>query len=192
MTKFSENLSLKDWRVLNGKNVTIKKKQKTTARHIGSSSNPVKRVNPEEVYNQRVAFNEAHFGCKKFYHRPHGTKKTWETTMAPKPTPERKFKRILYILVPSELYTETDVMRKKKIYHRDVHHRVTKVTEEMRPIIAHGEHAAKAILIKNGISAENITTAKNMCCVLLHNQVSVERVKQILPTLTMRVFREQK
>lgn len=183
-----ENLSLKDWRVLNGK-VLPKKKKKCTV--SGRRINH-KRVDPEEIYNQRVAFNQEHFGCKKFYHRPHGAKKTWETTMAPKPKPERNFKRILYILVPSELYAETDVMRKKKIYHRDVHHRVINVTEEMRPIIAHGEHAAKAILIKNGISAENIMTTKNMCYVLLHNQVNVERIKQIFPTLSMRVFKQQK
>lgn len=192
MKKIEENLSLKDWRVLNGKKTAVKKKKTDVARHIGGVFNPVPRVDSQKIYEERVAFNEAHFGCKKFYHRPHGTKKSWETTMAPKPTPERKFKRVLYILVPAEMYAETDIMRTKKIYHRDERHHVVKVTTEKRPVIAHGEHAAKAILLKQGIPAENILTSKNLCCVLLHNQVSVERIKQIFPTLSMRVFREQK
>ena len=74
-----------------------------------------------------VAFNQEHFGCKKFYHQ--NGEKSWIVPVSKKETPAVTVKRILQILVPSNFYCHTDKMRKKTVYKRDERHRVLSVEE---------------------------------------------------------------
>lgn len=169
------------------KTLTVKMTPKTKNEPTGRRIENVQRVNPEIVHAQRVAFNQEHFGCKKFYHQ--NGEKSWIVPVSKKETPAVTVKRILQILVPSNFYCHTDKMRKKTVYKRDERRRVLSVEEIEVPIVAHGERAVKAMLLKAGVDKDSIMTNKNVCYVTLHNAVSEEKVKEILPTLQMRVFK---
>lgn len=160
-----------------------KVEKKTEGRRIEN----VQRVDPELVHAQRVAFNEKHFGCKKFYHQ--NGKKTWIVPVSKKETPAVTIKRIMQILVPSNFYYVTDRTRKKTICKRDYRHAVISSEEVEANIVAHGENAAKEMLLKAGIDKDHIMINKNVCYVTLHKQVSEEKIKNLFPTLHMRVFK---
>lgn len=157
-------------------------KKKNVTRSIN-----VPRVNPEEVHAKRVAFNEQHFGCTTYY-RQNG-KKTWITPVSKKETPAITVKRILQILVPSNFRTVTDKTRKKLICKRDVKHHVISSEETEVNIVAHGENAAKEMLLKAGINKDSIMTSRNVCYVTLHKQVSEEKIRELFPTLHMQIFK---
>lgn len=161
---------------------TKKAEKSPTGRRIN-----VKRVDSKQIHAERVAFNEAHFACKVFYHQ--NGKQTWVVPIVKKETPAITVKRILQILVPSNFYFVTDRTRKKTICKRDVRHRVVSSTVTDVNIVAHGENAAKEMLLKAGIDKDSIMTNKNVCYVTLHKEVSEERIKAIFPTLHMRVFK---
>ena len=147
----------------------------------------VHRVDPSVVHANRVLFNEQHFGCKEFYHQC--GKKTWVVPMSKEETPAITIKRIIQILVPSNFFYVTDKTRKKTVYKRDVTHRVVSTEEVTVNITAHAENAAKEMLLKEGISKDSIMTGRNVCYVTLHKQVSEEKIREIFPTLHMRVFK---
>lgn len=150
----------------------------------------VKRIDPEAVHATRVAFNEEHFGCKKFYHQ--NGKETWVTPVSKKETPAITVKRILQILVPSNFYFVTDKTRKKIIYKRGIDHHVMSTEEKEVNIVSHGENAVKEMLLKAGINKDFIMTSKNVCYVTLHKQVSEEKIKDLFPTLHMQTFKVRK
>lgn len=146
-----------------------------------------KRVDPEKIHAMRVAFNEQHFGCSKHYHQ--NGKKTWIAPASKKETPAISIKRILQILVPSNFYFVTDKTRMKKVYKRDIRHKVVSVKEEEVNIVAHGENAVKEMLLKAGINKDSIMTNRNVCYVTLHKQVSEEKIRNLFPTLHMQTFK---
>lgn len=160
-------------------------KEKSVTRSIN-----VPRVNPEEVHAKRVAFNEQHFGCTTHYHQ--NGKKTWMTPVSKKETPAITVKRILQILVPSNFRAVTDKTRKKLVCKRDITHHVTSSEEVEVNIVAHGENAAKEMLLKAGVNKDSIMTSKNVCYVTLHKQVSEEKIKELFPTLHIQVFKVKK
>ena len=145
------------------------------------------RIDPSNVYATRVAFNEQHFGCKKFYHQ--NGEKTWIVPVVKKETPAVSVKRIVQIIVPSDFFYVTDKTRKKTVCKRDECHRVRSTEEVTAHIIAHAENAAKEMLLKNGINKDAIMTGRNVCYVTLHKQVSEEKIREIFPTLHIRVFK---
>lgn len=162
---------------------TPKVEKKTEGRRIEN----VHRIDPELVHAHRVMFNEKHFGCKKFYHQ--NGEKTWIVPVSKKETPAVTIKRIMQILVPSNFYCVTDRTRKKTICKRDYRHAVISPEEVDANIVAHGENAAKEMLLKAGIDKDYIMTKKNVCYVTLHKQVSEEKIRNLFPTLHMRVFK---
>lgn len=163
--------------------IAPKVEKKTEGRRIEN----VQRVDPELVHAQRVAFNEKHFGCKKFYHQ--NGEKTWIVPVTKKTTPAIAVKRIMQILVPSNFYCITDRTRKKTICKRDCRHAVISTEEVKANIVAHGENAAREMLLKAGIDKDCIMTNKNVCYVTLHKQVSEEKIINLFPTLHTRVFK---
>lgn len=169
------------------KALTIKMTPKAKNEPTGRRIENVQRVNPEVIHAQRVAFNQEHFGCKKFYHQ--NGEKSWIVPVSKKETPAVTVKRILQILVPSNFYYHTDKMRKKTVYKRDERRRVLSIERIDVPIVAHGERAVKAMLLKVGVDKDSIMTNKNVCYVTLHKAVTEEKVKELFPTLHMRVFK---
>lgn len=146
-----------------------------------------KRVDPEAIHRMRVMFNEQHFGCKEFYHQ-NGTK-TWIAPMPEKKASTVTIKRIVQILVPSNFFYVTDKTRKRLVCKRDIKHKVVSSEEVEKNIVAHGENAAKEMLLKEGISADSIMTKRNVCYVTLHKQVTEEKIRSIFPTLNIRIFK---
>lgn len=145
------------------------------------------RIDPSNVHATRIAFNEQHFGCKKFYHQ--NGEKTWIVPVVKKETPAVNVKRIMQIIVPSDFFYVTDRTRKKTVCKRDVHHSVRSTEEVTANIVAHAENAAKEMLLKNGINKDAIMISRNVCYVTLHKQVSEEKIREIFPTLHIRVFK---
>jgi len=158
-----------------------------------SSSDPagrrinVKRINSEAIHNERVMFNQNHFGCKEFYHQ--NGKTTWIVPLPEKNSSPLTIKRIMQILVPSNFYYVTDKTRKRLVCKRDVKHRVISSEEVEKNIVAHGENAVKEMLLKEGINADSIMTKRGVCYVTLHKQVTEEKIRNIFPTLNMRIFK---
>ena len=146
-----------------------------------------KRVDTEAIHRMRVMFNEQHFGCKEFYHQ-NGTK-TWIAPMPEKKASTVTIKRIVQILVPSNFFYVTDKTRKRLVCKRDIRHKVVSSEEVEKNIVAHGENAAKEMLLKEGISADSIMTKRNVCYVTLHKQVTEEKIRSIFPTLNIRIFK---
>lgn len=169
--------------------LSLKREKKEADESTGRRIN-ARRVDPSKVYEQRLLFNKEHFGCKKFYHQ--NGKKTWIVPLSKKETPAITVKRILQILVPSNFFYVTDKTRKKIVYKKDVRHYVISSEEVTVNITAHGENAVKEMLLKAGIDKDSIMTKKNVCYVTLHKQVSEEKIREIFPTLRMRVFKVQK
>lgn len=162
---------------------TVKKTPKEpTGRRINAH-----RVDPEKVHARRVLFNQEHFGCKTFYHQ--NGKETWVVPISKEQTPAITVKRIIQILVPSDFFCVTDKTRTKLIYKRDDTHHVISTEEVTVNIKAHGENAVKEMLLKEGINKDSITTNRNVCYVTLHKQVSEEKIREIFPTLNIRVFK---
>lgn len=159
-----------------------KAKNEPTGRRITSP-----RVDSAAIHAERVLFNERHFGCKTFYHQ--NGKKTWAVPVSKKETPAITVKRILQIIVPSNFFYVTDKTRKKRKCKKDYRHKVISTEEVMVNIVAHGENAVKEMLLKEGIDKSSITTNKNVCYVTLHKQVSEEKIRNIFPTLTIRIFK---
>lgn len=161
---------------------SIKKTPKEPTRRIDTH-----RVDPEKVHARRVLFNQEHFGCKTFYHQ--NGKETWVVPISKEQTPAITVKRIIQILVPSDFFCVTDKTRNKTIYKRDETHHVISTEEITVNIKAHGENAVKEMLLKEGINKDSITTNRNVCYVTLHKQVSEEKIREIFPTLNIRVFK---
>lgn len=172
---------------------TLARKSTTKTIHVTKGrriENCRKRVNPDEVHEIRVRFNEEHFGKSVFYHQ--NGSKTWIAPITAKEKPVVNVKRIMQIIVPAEFFFVTDKTRKKNIYKRDVHHKVISVETKTVNVVAHSECAVKEMLIKAGINKDSIMTSKNVCYVTLHKQVTEEKVKAILPTMHTRVFKVMK
>ena len=165
---------------------SVKNVKKTEHKSTGVRIN-AKRVNPDAVHETRVAFNQQHFGKKKFYHQ--NGEKTWVVPVVKKETPAVTYKRIMQIIVPSDFFYVTDRTRKKTVCKRDECHRVRATGEVTAHIVAHAENAAKEMLLKNGINKDAIMTNRNVCYVALHKQVSEEKIREIFPTLHIRVFK---
>lgn len=186
----------------NRKNASWKKSDTTSKRTVLNGLEDIKktvsgpaagrrinahRIDPSNVYATRVAFNEQHFGCKKFYHQ--NGEKTWIVPVVKKETPAVNVKRIMQIIVPSNFFYVTDKTRKKTVCKRDVHHSVISTEEVTANIVAHAENAAKEMLLKNGVNKDAIMISRNVCYVTLHKQVSEEKIREIFPTLHIRVFK---
>lgn len=178
------------------------KKKQTSSKHpvllslkavSTTSSNPAgrrinaKRIDPEAVHRMRVTFNQEHFGCKEFHHQ--NGEKTWIVPLPEKSSSPLTVKRIIQILVPSNFYYITDKTRKRLVCKRDVRHRVVSSEEVEKNIIAHGENAAKEMLLKEGVNADSIMIKRNVCYVTLHKQVTEEKIRSIFPTLNMQIFK---
>ena len=164
---------------------TKKVEEKSITRKID-----VKRVNNEAIHAMRIAFNEAHFGCKEFYHR-YG-KETWSVPVSKKEIPIVSIKRILQIIVPSSFYFVTDKTRKKIFVKRDDKMHIISREEKSKNITAHGENAVKEMLLKAGIDKDSIMTKRNVCYVTLHKQITEEKIKDLFPTLHIQIFKIRK
>lgn len=145
------------------------------------------RVDSNAIHTQRVLFNVKHFGCAEFYHQ--NGKKTWLASKPSSSMPMTNVKRIIQILVPSEFFYVTDKTRKKIVCKRGVKHEVISTEEKTVKITAHAENAVKEMLIKEGVNKDFILTKKNVCYVTLHKQVTEEKIRNLFPTLYMRVFK---
>jgi len=168
---------------------SLKREQKEVDEATGRRIN-AHRVDPSKIHEKRLLFNKEHFGCKTFYHQ--NGEKTWIVPLSKKETPAITVKRILQILVPSNFFYVTDKTRKRTVCKRDVRHRVVSSEEVTINIVAHAENAAKEMLLKAGIDKDSIITKRNVCYVTLHKQVSEEKIREMFPTLRMRVFKVQK
>lgn len=145
------------------------------------------RIDSEAVHKRRVMFNQQHFGCKEFYHQ--NGEKTWIVPLPEKSSSSLTIKRIMQILVPSDFYYVTDKTRKRLVCKRDIRHRVVSSEEVEKNIVAHGENAVKEMLLKAGVNADSIMTKRGVCYVTLHKQVTEEKIRDIFPTLNMRIFK---
>jgi len=183
------------------RNASWKEEQTSSKRHVllslkavsTISSDPagrrinVKRIDSEAIHKRRVMFNQEHFACKEFYHQ--NGKKTWIVPLPEKNSPSLTIKRICMILVPSNFYYVTDKTRKRLVCKRDIQHKVVSSEEVEKNITAHGENAVKEMLLKEGVNADSIMTKRGVCYVTLHKQVTEEKIRNILPTLNIRIFK---
>ena len=198
----SENRSDAPWKAKapsKRKSLLSLKSIRKTDKEVRSRRINTARVDSSKIHEQRVLFNKQHFGCKEFYHQ--NGEKTWLTPIRREETPAITIKRIVQILVPSNFFCVTNKTRKKVVYKKDVCHRVVSSEETVVNITAHGGNAAKWMLLKEGISEDYIiiksardrkSKSCDLCYVTLHKQVTEEKIRELFPTLHIRVFKVQR
>lgn len=182
--KNSQNLVIKSRKLTKKIKDLVKSSNVTSGRRIDIGA---KRANDEQKHAIRVKFAEEHFASSKVYHAPH----PFVQKSVTKNKQTCSFRRVMYILVPSGFYTETDEIRTRKVY-KGKNHRVEQVIDYTYKVKAHNEHACKYILLKHGTPEESITIGKNIVTVVLNKAVKEQSIRDLFPTFTIQVYKKVK